>query len=332
MTDIWHITPQDYPKAGTIEEKIKFFLRYAILAPSAHNTQPWRYEITGSALKVFRDPENTLQVGDPTMRETIMGIGTFIEAFIQAANHFGYKTEVEPKIYLAEELHIADIHVFEDETDPRKDLFEAITQRHTNRGAYEPSLEATTIEALHITEEPQVKQFFITEIEPKQKIGQLVRQATFIALSMRAMREEIAQLVYIEGEDKAHGMSLQSMLATTANPTKGYDAIMHHMDVKAEAEEGEKKWASTPVIIVIGSELDGPQAWLASGRTLMRTLLAAAAQGLTHDISAGPVEIPTIAPLLRKEIDPNFRPQCLVRVGKPLNPDFTKPSTRRPIQ
>ena len=37
----WHVPEEVYPAAGTSEEKLRFMLNYAVLAPSGHNTQPW---------------------------------------------------------------------------------------------------------------------------------------------------------------------------------------------------------------------------------------------------------------------------------------------------
>lgn len=36
----WQINEHDFPAAAPPVEQLKFLLRYAILAPSSHNTQP----------------------------------------------------------------------------------------------------------------------------------------------------------------------------------------------------------------------------------------------------------------------------------------------------
>jgi hypothetical protein len=41
----------------------------ATLAPSVHNTQPWRLVIKGGELNVFADRSRQLQVLDPTTRQ-----------------------------------------------------------------------------------------------------------------------------------------------------------------------------------------------------------------------------------------------------------------------
>ena len=37
----WQIKEQDFPHKGSVTEQLLFLLRYAILAPWSHNTQPW---------------------------------------------------------------------------------------------------------------------------------------------------------------------------------------------------------------------------------------------------------------------------------------------------
>ncbi len=41
----WRIGPWDFPKDGTTEDKIRYFVRYGILSANIHNTQPWKFKI-----------------------------------------------------------------------------------------------------------------------------------------------------------------------------------------------------------------------------------------------------------------------------------------------
>lgn len=41
----WEIRAEDFPRAGAMAEQAKFLLGYAMLAPSSHNTQPWKFAI-----------------------------------------------------------------------------------------------------------------------------------------------------------------------------------------------------------------------------------------------------------------------------------------------
>ncbi|OKH30965.1 hypothetical protein NIES2101_41915 [Calothrix sp. HK-06] len=70
-TDIWNVQETDFPATGTSEEKLKFILNYAILAPSSHNTQPWCFKIDSGGY-----PQIMLRLGfgletKPTPRRTV---------------------------------------------------------------------------------------------------------------------------------------------------------------------------------------------------------------------------------------------------------------------
>jgi nitroreductase len=44
------------PTSGDAGEKLRLLLRYAILAPSGHNTQPWLFRMRDQAVELYADP------------------------------------------------------------------------------------------------------------------------------------------------------------------------------------------------------------------------------------------------------------------------------------
>ena len=98
-----------------------------------------------------------------------------------------------------------------------------------------------------------------------------------------------------------------------------------------EAKDIGNKFANSPTLLVIGTQIDGPEAWIPAGRLMERILLVAASNKLTHDISAAPIEIPTLSPILRREISSDYRPQVLIRIGEPMDIKFTRFSVRRTV-
>jgi nitroreductase len=44
----WNVDAGDYPSSGEMDEKLKFLLRYAVLAPSGPNNQPWKLAVDGN--------------------------------------------------------------------------------------------------------------------------------------------------------------------------------------------------------------------------------------------------------------------------------------------
>ncbi|MFC7136860.1 nitroreductase family protein [Halobaculum litoreum] len=43
--DVWRVDADGFPAGGTVAEQARFLLRYAVLAPSSHNTQPWSFAV-----------------------------------------------------------------------------------------------------------------------------------------------------------------------------------------------------------------------------------------------------------------------------------------------
>lgn len=60
------------------------------MAPSAHNTQPWKFKIQGNSIEIFVDKKSHLSVSDPSERELYLSIGTLFTNLKVAAANFGF--------------------------------------------------------------------------------------------------------------------------------------------------------------------------------------------------------------------------------------------------
>jgi nitroreductase len=49
----YEIDEERFPRTGSTQEEYAFLIRYAILAPSSHNTQPWKFEIRDDGIEVI---------------------------------------------------------------------------------------------------------------------------------------------------------------------------------------------------------------------------------------------------------------------------------------
>jgi nitroreductase len=92
--DVWEISEQDFPGTFPIELQLRFLLRYAILAPSTRNTQPWRFEVRENAVELFAAPTAPQPISDPDDREVYLSLGCALENLLAAAEHFGLAHEV----------------------------------------------------------------------------------------------------------------------------------------------------------------------------------------------------------------------------------------------
>src|ERR1700739_344871 len=90
----WNVNASGFPATGTTPEKARYTVRYAILAPSSHNTQPWRFVVNGSELLVCADRTRSLPNIDPFDRELIISCGAALLNLRVALAHFNVPVEI----------------------------------------------------------------------------------------------------------------------------------------------------------------------------------------------------------------------------------------------
>jgi nitroreductase len=88
--DAWGVSEDDFPRGSPVEAQLGFLLRYAILAPSVRNTQPWAFSVQGNRVHLIADMRKTQPVSDPDRRELYISIGCALENLLVAAEHFGF--------------------------------------------------------------------------------------------------------------------------------------------------------------------------------------------------------------------------------------------------
>jgi len=90
----WEIAEQDFPSGEDIEAQLRFLLRFAILAPSPRNSQPWAFTIRGNRVLLLADFARSQPVSDPDRRELYIALGCALENLLVAAEHFGFDHRV----------------------------------------------------------------------------------------------------------------------------------------------------------------------------------------------------------------------------------------------
>ena len=88
--DVWEVSEDDFPRGSPVEAQLRFLLRYAILAPSLRNTQPWAFSVQGNRVHLFADLRKAQPVADPDRRELYISLGCALENLLVAAEHFGF--------------------------------------------------------------------------------------------------------------------------------------------------------------------------------------------------------------------------------------------------
>jgi len=337
MTDAiapWSVDADAFPADGTDAEKLHFLVRYAVLAPSGHNTQPWRFRVTDTTVELWADRSRALPVVDPDDRALVISCGAALLHLRLAARHFGYAGMVhrlpdpaEPD--LLARFQLGAPHASTPEEDA---LFDAIPERRTTRRPFESDpIPLSTLDALvaaAVTEGAWLE--VVTKPEQKEEIATLVAQGDRAQMADPAFRDELAAWIRREGGDTGDGLTGYAFGVPKALDlaTPAFAAAVRYIDMgEQQAAKDRALTEAAPALVVLGTAADEPLAWLRTGEALARVLLRARANGIVAAFLNQPIEVQPLRPRLRAALGREDYPQILVRIGR--GPEID-PAPRRP--
>lgn len=138
--DPWQDVGQDIPGFG--DDARVSALSYAVLAPNAHNRQPWSVDLSEpDALTLYCDLDRRLPETDPFDRQITVSLGCFVELFALAAAEEGFGVDVdlfpdgEPSPRL-DARPVARLRLVPG-IGTRDPLFAQIVSRHTNKEPFD---------------------------------------------------------------------------------------------------------------------------------------------------------------------------------------------------
>jgi hypothetical protein len=310
LTAAWTVKESDYPASCPMDERLRFLIRYALLAPSSHNTQPWQFRIAADRIDVFTDEGRWLKVADKDQRELHISIGCALENLLIAAKHFGlaYRTEYLPDP--ANLMHAAMVRLSEDvwpSPSPSDDLFPMISVRHTNHGEYDgQAIPADVLARLSgCNDEPSVTLLLTPNEEIKRKVDELVVRADADEFANPAFREELGYWIGQGVFGTSWLMSKLSKLAVT------------YVNMGASiAKKDSAVLMSSPVLGLISSEKNDRVTQIKVGQLHQRLSLLAASSGLWCQPLSQIVEVEDIKQELSQlQANPALFPQHPFRLG-----------------
>lgn len=106
----------------------------ALRAPSVHNTQPWRWRITGDGVELYADPLRHLDATDPDRRDLVISCGTALHHLQVALAAAGTAVVVERLPDPEDRNHLATVTVRPGPADPvAAAMSPSIERRRTDR-------------------------------------------------------------------------------------------------------------------------------------------------------------------------------------------------------
>ncbi|WP_250536122.1 nitroreductase family protein [Caballeronia sp. AZ10_KS36] len=320
-TDAWDIDEASLSPLAGDAAKLHFALRYAVLAPSNHNAQPWRFVVDGANVLLYADRTRSLPVVDPFDRELIIGCGAALFNLRVAIQHFGlrYAITLCPDHFDPDVLAHVRVSREGAHDGALAALFDTMTRRVTTREAFDASpIPADTQDALvQAALDEGVDAAAIASAPARERIAELVGQADHLQFRDPRFRRELAS--WIHSSRRGDGMPRYSAgvsaLLDFATPITA--SAIRTFDLGSGAAAVHRQLAAhSPMFLCIGTGQDDPSAWLASGQALERVLLTAVSFGLTASYLNQPIETESLRDAVRKEAGMSALPQLLLRIGR----------------
>lgn len=327
---IWDVRMEHFPNKGSLQEKITFLLRYAVLAPSTHNSQPWLFEIREASCRVFFDPARRLPEADPTGRDLFISMGCCLENFLLAAKYFGIFRDVV--YHKGEDNLVAEI--FFSETSAASDasleiLLDAMTRRRNVRGKFaERRIPAEILSELsRLKYDDAVRAVFVEEREKIRALAMLTAEGLRMAYGRANFRGEISRWVHHNFSGSRDGILGHSLRMPT--PVSFLlPFLMRFFNIGGVlARLNFLSVASAPLVCVFFSQEDSQKTWLAVGQFAERLMLEFEARNVKSSIFVAAIEMGNLHEKIQEILKTSWIPQFLfcagfMDVSLPLTPRY----------
>ncbi|HEX7353958.1 MAG TPA: hypothetical protein VF288_03895 [Mycobacteriales bacterium] len=299
----------------------------ALRAPSIHNTQPWRFDLTADALEIWADRSRQLRVLDPHGRQLSLSVGCalFNARVALAAGGVGGRVERCPDPLQPDLLGRLTAAADAAPEPGLAALDAAIDARHTNRRAFhDEPVPAAVVSALVGAAAAEGAELVpVVADADRYAVARLSQQADALELTDPGYRAELRSWTSDDGLrlDGVPAAAVPHVDATSHDelPLRDFDTRGTGA-LPAQTNSGRNQ-----CLLVLCTPGNGPADWVRAGEALERVLLEVAARGYAASPFTSVVEVATTYGELRRALRLAAYPHVLLRVGRAPQ----TPATRR---
>jgi hypothetical protein len=293
----------------------------AMLAPSSHNTQPWRFVANPLGIEVWADRQRALPFNDPDCRELTISCGCALFNLRVAAAHYGYQPEITLTPDRRKPNLLASMAML-DHADQHDlvDLNSAIESRHTYRKKYQtkpiPRDCIDELLARAIREGAQLHCFHDTQA--LRDIEATVVHADAAQWADPNWRKELSQ--WMRTRKDVEGLTIP----TLALPIARY--VVEHANLGRFVAEDEPDLSVTPpLLLMLTTPADTVIDWITAGQALQSVLLSGVRSGLQASYLNQAVQVRATRSRLAGLLPKARFPQVLFRLGAPTSETTATP-------
>jgi len=343
--DSGKIETAPFPAKGGFAEKWEYLLRYAKLAPSPYQGQPWLSGICDNRLDLFCDPGRTLPRGGHDARGAIINCGAALMNLRLAIQYFGYSAVVQvlpipsdrylvARVFLGGALR-ADLpgqgwshstRLIEEPLESNRPMGpEEVLQRVRLCQSDEEERD----QAGGYNFEPTCSDERLFQAMAAGRTGggkwrkQLPAQEALDACFNAVVHTEAWFHVILAAPERAAAAALVAQAEKEQAGDRPMRISTFGLERHQHGAEGRERRGlevvegvtQAPVLAVIGTEADTRAAWVEAGQALELVLLNATVAGLAVNFFNEPLEVDHLRTRFNERIKGTGFPQALLGLG-----------------
>ena len=323
-------------KSLNIKEKLEYFCLLGHLAPSSHNTQPWRFWIDEAnvSITIYLNKDFILPASDVDGRQATISIGCATENIISGALYYGYlgtvefltddKTKIKPSAQNeALLIPIVKIKFQESNTDLPIDTIQAIFNRKVTRAEYDPTklISNNILESIQkLPDGEDTKLHLITDGLRRLSIAEFQSQADAYVINSPKFSRELGDWLLPNNTKSCLGMpgidfGLQDDEAERLHNGLSGKSPLQPEDGLKFAMGGKIFIEKSPMIGIITTKKDDIENWIKAGEVFEKIFLELTKQGIQVAVHAGITEVSLIKKIFSLTLGTNRYITVLFRAG-----------------
>jgi hypothetical protein len=313
-----------------INARQRELVRYATLAASSHNTQPWKFQLEPSRIVILPDQSRRCPIVDPDDHHLFVSLGCAAENLVQAGQANGMMGEVT-----FDSAAEGAVRIVLEPTKPLSSpLFQAIPHRQCSRAAYDgrPLSNGDLKQLEQAGRGEGVMVHLLTEKKQIETVLEYVVEGNRAQIQDPAFVQELKAWIRFNIDEAVYtgdGLFSRSMGNPSVPRWLGNLFLKLFLKPKQENDKHAKHIRSSAGLAIFVSEADDNNHWMEVGRCYERFALQATALGIRNAFVNQPVEVTALRAQFASALGlGNRRPDLVVRFG--YGPEMPR-SLRRPI-
>lgn len=304
-------------------------LEAAAMAPSVHNSQPWRFRVLPDRIELHADLARRLPATDPGDKELWLACGAALANMRIALEALGIRPLVTlvPSDAGAQTVAVVRYGGHAAPTTQLTDLRRAIPHRHTNRRPF-LDLPVSQVDVSHLVRAAQAERSWlhlVTNGVQRAQLSSLITRAHRSQLANPRFRAEFAEWTGRPGSRR------DGVPATSAGPAvepQDKWVLRDYSSGQARSRVAGKDFESEPLLAIVCSYYEGRLAEVCAGQAMQRLLLTATTLGLAASFVTQPIEVLVCREELRRLLGAGITAQTVLRLG---HGSPVAPTPRRPV-